>query len=232
MLFGGAGSRFSFGVFLKPVTEEFDWSRGSLAGALAIAGLATGGLRPIAGMLADRYDPKLVAASGVLIGGLALLGMSAVEQLWHVYVLFVVMGIGFSIASPAAVAKIIGAWFTRRRALAMSLAGAGAAAGETALVPVTALAVVFIGWQEGYLILGGILLLFTLPLMLLLMRSRPGPGQHADDPDGDPEGPAGGLAELGADVSYHGSTDPNRGMSFGQACRTGLFWRLTLGFFI
>ncbi|MDP6666252.1 MAG: MFS transporter, partial [Dehalococcoidia bacterium] len=128
MLFGGAGSRFSFGVFLKPVTEEFDWSRGSLAGALAIAGLATGGLRPIAGMLADRYDPKLVAASGVLIGGLALLGMSAVEQLWHVYVLFVVMGIGFSIASPAAVAKIIGAWFTRRRGRAKSLAGGGAAA--------------------------------------------------------------------------------------------------------
>ena len=53
MLFGGAGSRFSFGVFLKPVTEEFDWSRGSLAGALAIAGLATGALRPIAGMLAE-----------------------------------------------------------------------------------------------------------------------------------------------------------------------------------
>ncbi|GIT58899.1 MAG: hypothetical protein Ct9H300mP19_08470 [Dehalococcoidia bacterium] len=69
----GAGSRFSFGIFLKPVTEEFDWTRGSLAGAIAIAGLATGGLRPVAGMLADRYDPKTVAATGVAIGGLALL---------------------------------------------------------------------------------------------------------------------------------------------------------------
>lgn len=88
MLFGGAGSRFSFGVFLRPVTEEFEWSRASMAGALATAGLATGALRPVAGMLADRYDPKRVVAIGVLIGGLALAGMSSVQQLWHLYALY------------------------------------------------------------------------------------------------------------------------------------------------
>ena len=66
------------------------------------------------------------------------------------------MGIGFTLASPGAVAKIIGAWFTKRRALAMSIAGTGSAAGETALVPIAALAVAFIGWREGYLILAGI----------------------------------------------------------------------------
>ncbi len=224
MLFGGAGSRFSFGVFLKPVTEEFDWSRGSLAGALAIAGLATGGLRPVAGMLADRYDPKMVAATGVLIGGLALAGMSAVQELWQVYALFILMGVGFTLASPGAVAKIIGAWFTRRRALAMSLAGAGSAAGESALVPIAALAVVFIGWREGYLILAGILLVLILPLVFLLLKSRPSPGQHAD-------GYEEGVISDAQDLS-RGSANPNAGMSFKQACRTGLFWRLTIGFFI
>jgi sugar phosphate permease len=224
MLFGGAGSRFSFGVFLRPVTEEFEWSRASMAGALAVAGLATGALRPVAGMLADRYDPKRVVAIGVLIGGLALAGMSTVQQLWHLYALFVIMGIGFTLASPVATAKIVGAWFTRRRALAMSIAGTGSAAGETALVPVAALAVVFIGWREGYLILAGVLVFFTLPLMLLFLKSRPDPGQHADEP--------GGFAEPGKSENYESSSDPNVGMSFAQACRTGLFWRLTLGFFI
>ncbi len=195
-----------------------------MAGALAVAGLATGALRPVAGMLVDRYDPKRVVAIGVLIGGLALAGMSTVQQLWHLYALFVIMGIGFTLASPAATAKIVGAWFTRRRALAMSIAGTGSAAGETALVPVAALAVVFIGWREGYLILAGVLVFFTLPLMLLFLKSRPDPGQHADDPDG--------FAEPGKSENYESSSDPNVGMSFGQACRTGLFWRLTLGFFI
>lgn len=224
MLFGGAGSRFSFGVFLKPVTEEFDWSRGSLAGALAIAGLATGGLRPVAGMLADRYDPKIIASAGILIGGLALLGMSAVQQLWHVYTLFIIMGIGFTLASPGAVAKIISAWFTRRRALAMSIAGTGSAAGETALVPTAAIAVAYIGWREGYLILAGILLALILPIVFLLLKSRPSPGQHADAADDQARTSDGG--------SSIAASDPNAGMSFGQACRTGLFWRLTIGFFI
>lgn len=226
MLFGGAGSRFSFGVFLKPVTEEFDWSRGSLAGALAIAGLATGGLRPLAGMLADRYDPKVIAVSGVLIGGIALAGMSFVQELWHVYVLFVIMGIGGTLASPGAVAKIVGAWFTRRRALAMSVAGTGSAVGESSMVPIAALAVVFIGWREGYLILAGILLFLILPLVFLLLRSRPRPGQHADHADFDK------LDEGETTVLAKGSANPNIGLSLGQACRTGLFWRLALGFFI
>ena len=226
MLVGGAGSRFSFGVFLKPVTEEFDWSRGSLAGALAIAGLATGGLRPLAGMLADRYDPKVIAVSGVLIGGIALAGMSFVEELWHVYALFVIMGIGGTLASPGAVAKIVGAWFTRRRALAMSVAGTGSAVGESSMVPIAALAVVFIGWREGYLILAGILLFLILPLVFFLLRSRPRPGQHADEPDID------NLVESEPTVLAKGSANPNIGLSLGQACRTGLFWRLALGFFI
>lgn len=225
MLFGGAGSRFSFGVFLKPVTEEFDWSRGSLAGALAIAGLATGLLRPVAGILADKYDPKIVAATGVLIGGIALGAMSLVQELWHVYLTFIIMGIGFTLASPGAVAKIIGAWFTKRRALAMSIAGTGSAAGETALVPIAALAVAYIGWREGYLILCGILLLIILPLVFLLLKSRPGPGEHADLIDNN-------ASSTDKSDFSKGSADPNAGMSFGQACRTGIFWRLTIGFFI
>jgi len=225
MLFGGAGSRFSFGVFLKPVTEEFDWSRGSLAGALAIAGLATGLLRPVAGILADKYDPKIVAAIGVLIGGIALGAMSLVQELWHVYLTFIIMGIGFTLASPAAVAKIIGAWFTKRRALAMSIAGTGSAAGETALVPIAALTVAYIGWREGYLILCGILLLIILPLVFLLLKSSPGSGEHADLIDNN-------ASSTDTSDFSKGSADPNAGMSFGQACRTGIFWRLTIGFFI
>ena len=59
---------------------------------------------------------------------------------------------------------------------------------------------------------------------LNFLKSRPDPGQHADDPDG--------FAEPGKSENYEASSDPNVGMSFGQACRTGLFWRLTLGFFI
>jgi hypothetical protein len=95
-------------------------------------------------------------------------------------------------------------------------------------VPIAALAVVFIGWREGYLILAGILLFLILPLVFLLLRSRPRPGQHADEADIDNLGEAAG----GTAVVAKGSANPNIGLSLGQACKTGLFWRLALGFFI
>ena len=106
----------------------------------------------------------------------------------------------------------------------MSIAGTGSAAGETALVPIAALAVAFIGWREGYLILAGILLILILPLVFLLLKSRPGPGEHADNAENGDENDETDLSR--------GSADPNVGMSLGQAYRTGLFWRLTIGFFI
>ena len=75
------------------------------------------------------------------------------------------------------------------------------------------------------MILGAILIVLILPLVFFLIKSRPRRGQHAD---GYVEG------EVATDEAgfSKGSADPNLGMSLGQACRTGLFWRLTIGFFI
>ena len=56
--FGVAGGQFSLGVFLKPMTEEFGWSRGSLSLAFALTFMISVLLRPLAGYLADRYSPK------------------------------------------------------------------------------------------------------------------------------------------------------------------------------
>ena len=64
MLFGGAGSRFSFGVFLRPVTEEFEWSRASMAGALAVGVVNYLGIRFAA-------FAQSVAACSLLLVGLA-----------------------------------------------------------------------------------------------------------------------------------------------------------------
>ena len=161
VLFATAGSRFSFGVFLDPITNEFAWSRASIAGALAIAGLVTGVFRPIAGILADKYQPKNIATLGLLLGGIALLGLSNVQFLWQFYVLFIVMGLGFTFASPATLTKLISERFKNKRSLALSLAGSGSAIGETALVPLSAFIVILEGWRMAYAVLGLIIILIV-----------------------------------------------------------------------
>jgi MFS family permease len=219
ILFGTAGSRFSFGVFLKPLTDDFGWSRGSLSGALAIAGLSTGLLRPLAGWTADRFDPVRVALTGVALGGIALVGLSRVQTLWQLYVLFIVMGIGFTLASPATLTKLVSARFTRRRSLALSLAGSGSAVGETALVPLSAVILVLSGWRSAYMVLAAILILGIIPIAFMLLRARPGVEEG--------EAPV----EENKSKTSACAWAPDDGMSLREAVKTPIFWALTAGFF-
>lgn len=230
VLFGTAGSRFSFGVFLRPLTEEFDWSRGSLSGALAVAGLATGLLRPVAGSLSDRYDARYVAGIGLVMGGIALLGLSRIGELWQLYALFLLMGIGFTLASPATLTKLVSARFVRRRSLALSLAGSGSAVGETALVPLAAVVLTLGGWRSSYVVLGIILLAVVLPVSSFLLSSwfARRNSSEAEDEENASAGSPSRLTSAGAPAC---AWMPDDGMSLKQAVRTPIFWALTAGFF-
>ena len=228
VLFGTAGSRFSFGVFMNPLVDEFDWSRGSLSGALAVAGLATGLFRPLAGWSADRFDARYIAAFGLGIGGIALLGLSRIDVLWQFYLLFLVMGIGFTLASPATLTRLVSERFTKRRGLALSLAGSGSAIGETALVPLSAIALALSGWRTAYVVLGIIILLVVLPVSSFLLsnwlsKRSGGVVEEFVDPADAPKASKGGRPVC--------MWAPGEGMTLKEAVRTPIFWALTAGFF-
>ncbi|MBI2965286.1 MAG: MFS transporter [Chloroflexi bacterium] len=231
VLFGAAGSRFSFGVFLEPLTDEFSWSRGSISGALAAAGIATGLFRPVAGWLADRFDPVRVALVGLVIGGAALFGLSRIQALWHLYALFLVLGVGFTLASPATLTKLVTTAFTRRRGLALSLAGSGSAIGETALVPVSAVVLTLAGWRSAYLVLAALILFLVTPVAFGLLRPRrskqaqPETDSTAGQQPGDGPDPARRTARSAC------AWMPDEGLSLRAAVRTPIFWALTAGFF-
>ena len=70
---GVAGTQFSFGTFLTPMTEHFEWSRAKLSLAFGITFMLSGLMRPLAGYLADRHSPRVVALSGVALLGLSLI---------------------------------------------------------------------------------------------------------------------------------------------------------------
>lgn len=223
LLFGSAGSRFSFGVFLKPLTDDFGWSRESIAGALAVAGLVTGMLRPLAGWLSDRYDAKRVALLGMAVAGLALLGLSQIHQLWELYVLFLIMGAGFTLASPATVTKLVSAAFTRQRSLALSLASSGSAVGETMLVPVSAVALSVAGWRSSYVLLAIIVIVVVIPVAFALLRVRAQAEEDSGEEDASASSRRGGRSRC--------AWAPDQGLPLQEAARTPIFWALTAGFF-
>lgn len=226
IVFGVSGSQFSFGVFLKPMSEEFGWSRATLATAFGTTFILTGLLRPVAGYLADRYSPKAVALSGVALMAGMLFLLSQIENLIHLYLVFAVMSIGLTLAAGPTLTKVVSAWFYRRRGVTLGLVNGGGAIGGLVLVPSASLILVLASWREAYQFLGLLLLFLVLPLGFLLIKDRP------EDMGLQPQGKPGNReSSHGTIVSYVGEYEV-RDSTFSEAMRTPFFWKLTVGYFV
>jgi len=225
IVFGVAGGQFSFGVFLKPMTEDFGWSRATLSLAFGVTFMISGLLRPLAGYLADRYSAKWAALVGVAIMGVMLLLLPLVDNLFQLYLIFGVMSIGITLGTGPILTKVVSEWFLARRGLTMGLVGGAGSFGAMILVPASSVFLVLFDWQQAYLFLGLLLLVLVLPIGAYLIRDRP--QDMGLEPYGDPSRSA----------SPSGSDDVHPAVviqdaTFREALRTPLFQRLTFGYFV
>lgn len=196
LMFFTAGLTQAFGVFLKPMTEDFGWDRSSFALALSIFAVVSGVVPPFAGRLADRYGPRPVLAAGAALHAVGMILMAFTPNLWYAYVVYgIVIGLGFGVAGQSVNTALLARWFVRRRGMALSIASTGLGTGQLVLVPLATLIVVAVSWRAAFAV-AGIATLTLVPLCLLLLR-RPEPA-IPDDPvvDGRRDGaglPAGCL---------------------------------------
>ena len=93
------GARFySFGVYLKPMSQEMGWTRATTASAFTISSLLLGFLSPWAGKLLDKYGNKVIMFWGGLISGLGFALCYFTESLFHFYIFFsLIMPIGIAV---------------------------------------------------------------------------------------------------------------------------------------
>ncbi len=66
-LYYGPIIAFTFGVFLKPLNQEFGWSRAEISLAFSLATLGVTGAGPFIGWLVDRFGARKVIVPAVLI---------------------------------------------------------------------------------------------------------------------------------------------------------------------
>ncbi len=212
------GTRFSFAAFYTAILDDFDWSRAVLAGAASITLILAGAVRPLLGVLVDRYTSKKVLMGGLLLASFSLFLLSNASELWHFYVLFAMMSLGYAAASPVTAVPLVSRWFVKRRAIAQSIAGTGGPTGELAMVPILTAILLLTDWQTAYRILAVIVLMVLLPATFLLIRNDPADVGQA--PDNDPE----------AEQARQRSGVDQQGMTLRQAMRTRMFWQLGFGF--
>ncbi len=180
-----AGTGFySFGVLLKPLMNEFGWSRGTVSIAQSIYLLMAAASGLLVGKLGERYSVRKIVLVGALVGGASFLLLSLTANLWYLYTLYFFLGIGLGGGAglvPASVA--ISKWFTRRRGTAIGIATAGIALGAMILVPVIATIAQSFSWRTSYLFMGLVVLVVDIPLAVLVLKT--GPEEMGLLPDGD-----------------------------------------------
>jgi len=201
----------SMGLFFDGFEREFGWSRGDVSSALSIMMGVTAVSLPFVGWLIDRYGVRRVLAPSVALFGLLLMSASLVTQLWQlvaVYVLIGFLGVG---ANSVGYMRLLAAWFDRRRGLAIGVAGSGTGLGFAYVPVITQYAVADYGWRGGYVLLGAVMLVVTLPLVLIVLREHPSDvGLHVD---GDP-----------VPAEHHAEADVGPGISLAEAARRRDFW--------
>jgi MFS family permease len=211
VLFVAYGIQFSFGVFLKQITDDMGWSRAQVLLPYAVYVALYSALSSVSGWATDRFGPGRVVAVGGVILALGWGGLGLSHSLWQVYLsLGVVSAIGMSAAWVPCNATVV-RWFVRRRGLAVGIGSSGGSVGNLLVPPIATALVGLVGWRS------------TLPLMAVvgavlmvgssryLIRDPERMGLH---PDGDATAPATTATSLSDADSFTAA----------EARRTATFW--------
>ena len=164
----------SFAVLLPVITSEFGWSRAVVAGALAAGIMAFGLPSPLYGVLVARLGPRFTLILGNLLAGLGIAGVYLVQEVWHLYVLYVLVGIGGGFGGYISCTTVANNWFIKRRSLALGIFIACAGLGGFVFPPLTTALISAIGWRLTWLVLAGLIVVIAVLIGgVILVRNRP-----------------------------------------------------------
>jgi MFS family permease len=174
---------FTFGVFLKPLSQEFGWSRETVTTAYGALALAAAVSAPFIGRLVDIVGPMRVIVPSALLSGIAFASLAALTpRPLHLQAVFALLGMGAVGSSALVHTRVAVGWFESRRGLALGLLMAAASIGGVVHPPAAEALVRTAGWRAAYLTMGGLLLAVGLPTVLLFVRERKAVRVEGDSP--------------------------------------------------
>lgn len=200
---------YSLGVFVVPLSEEFDWSRRDIA--LATTCVTVGALLTsfVVGWLADRVNVGwLIVVSQALFGiAFCALGLFT-NSLTVFYGIYLSMAFIAGGTLPITFTKIVAARVVQNRGLAIGLTLAGTGLAGFVVPPVVGYFVNTYGWRIGYVAVAAFPILLAMPLSYLFLRKAVVVTQR------------------------HAETPGNYGLTLAEAIRTRQFWTLVIALFV
>lgn len=212
---------YTFGVFLKPMTDALGLSRAELTSVQSFSILVNGVLALFIGPLIDRRGGRELMVVGALITGAGLAAIGLVQTLWQFYLVRgLVVSVGMLCMGSLVVNVALANWFVRRRGRAVAFAAMGVSVAAIVLPPLTQWSIEQFGWRATWGILGALVILLVTAPAALIMRRRPEDmGLH---PDGD--------SAAAAEQARAARPADDRRWTRAAALRTPAYWLIVLAF--
>ena len=187
------GTRQSMGLYVGPLNTDTGLGIVSISLAMAIGQFVWGAIQPIAGACADKFGPRPVLLSGLLI---LVLGSALTPFVSSQLGLILTLGLLTAIGSGAcSFSVLLGAVAQRipatSRGTASGIINAGSSFGQFVFAPIIGKLIQWVGWMSTMWTMAAVALL-AIPLLNRLTNDTHAPSKAPD--------PGGGLKKALADA--------------------------------
>jgi len=209
MTFSSGLGFYNISVILSALTREQGFSVSLASAATAVFFVVSGFAGLGISKLIMRYDIRYTIIGGAALAGFSMMAIAHCTQIWQVFVVYAVFGIGFSGSNMVPCATLITRWFERGRAKALSIASTGLSFGGMLLTPISASLITHNGLAAAMPWISGLYMLGIIPAAFLL---KPDPSLMGLGPDGGPHR-----------VHIEGKPAPRAGTPYDEAIRSHFF---------
>lgn len=160
--------------------QDFGWSRATVTSGNALAKIIVGPIFGfIAGWIIDRFGPRRLMLAGIVMGGIALIGLSMMTSLWQLYLFYMFNALGYMCGGPLPNQVLISRWFDKARGKAMGIAYLGIGVGGMLVPQVARYLNMKFGWHEALMILGILMIAIAFPMAWFVKENPAGVSQNA-----------------------------------------------------
>lgn len=155
------GLPFFFDYWVK----EFNWTRATVTSGSIFGKIIIGPLFGFAaGWFVDRFGPRRLLLSGIIMSGFAVIGLSTMTSLWQFYSLYLLMALGFVCGGPLPNQILTSRWFDKSRGKAMGIAYLGIGIGGMLVPHLSKWLNVRMDWRSSLVALGTLMIVVAFPM--------------------------------------------------------------------
>lgn len=173
LTFASGLSFYNHAVILNALSDQPNFTVASASSAVSLFFISGGFAGLWAAKLVIRFDVRICLTIGAVLSSAAIFALGYVKNVWQLYAVYIVFGMGFSGTALIPATTLITHWFQTKRAVALSVASTGLSLGGIIATPISALLVARLGLGDAAPYIAAMYFLGVVPITWIFLRPTP-----------------------------------------------------------